>query len=84
MMYKPNAVASPFAIRLKDWRAVLVRAFSPAPSDNIGLQSAGNALCAFLSVFPAVAAGLMVWGLFTDMTTLGAQLGSSATLRVTD
>jgi membrane protein len=75
MMTKPNAVASPFAIRSKDWRAILVRAFKRALSDNIGLLSAGIAFYAFLSVFPAVAAVLMVWGLFTDMTTLGAQLG---------
>lgn len=68
-------MASPFAIRARDWRAILVRAFLRALSDNVGLLSAGIAFYAFLSVFPAVAAGLMVWGLFTDMTTLGAQLG---------
>ena len=74
-MTKPNAVASPFSIRLKDWRAIVVRAFLRALSDNVGLLSAGIAFYAFLSIFPAVAAGLMVWGLFTDMATLGAQLG---------
>lgn len=67
-------MASPFAIRLRDWRAILVRAFLRALSDNVRLLSAGIAFYAFLSVIPAVAAGLMVWGLFTDMTTLGAQL----------
>lgn len=74
-MTKPNAVASPVAIRLKDWRAILVRSFLRGLSDNVGLLSAGIAFYAFLSIFPAVAAGLMVWGLFTDITTLGAQLG---------
>jgi membrane protein len=74
-MTKPNAVTSPVAIRLKDWRTILVRSFLRGLSDNVGLLSAGIAFYAFLSIFPAVAAGLMVWGLFTDITTLGAQLG---------
>lgn len=67
-------VVSPTAIRLKDWRAILVRVFWRVLGDNVGLLSAGIAFYAFLSVFPAIAGALMVWGLFTDMTTLGAQL----------
>lgn len=74
-MVKPNAVASPFAIRLRDWAAILVRVFWRVLGDNVGLLSAGIAFYAFLSIFPAVACALMVWGLFTDMTSLGAQLG---------
>lgn len=74
-MAKHNAVASPFAIRLKDWTSILMRVFWRVLGDNVGLLSAGIAFYAFLSIFPAVAAGLMVWGLFTDMTSLGAQLG---------
>ncbi len=75
-MTKPNAVASPFAIRLKDWGAILLRTFWRALGDNVGLLSAGIAFYAFLSVFPVVAAGLMIWGLFTDITSLGTQLGA--------
>lgn len=75
-MTKPNAVASPFAIGLKDWGVILLRAFLRALADNVGLLSAGIAFYAFLSVFPAVAAGLIIWGLFTDIGSLGAQLGT--------
>lgn len=69
-------VASPTAIRLKDWRAIIVRVAGRIGADNVGLLSAGIAFYAFLSIFPAIAAGLMIWGLFTDMTTLGPQLQS--------
>lgn len=67
-------VASPFAIRLADWRAILVRVFQRMMGDHINVLAAGVAFYAFLSVFPAAAAGLMVWGLMTDVAQLGAQL----------
>lgn len=67
-------VASPVSIRLKDWWAILVRVFWRVLGDNVGLLSAGIAFYAFLSIFPAIACALMVWGLFTDITSLGAQL----------
>ena len=69
-------MASPTAIRLNDWRAIIVRVAGRIGADNVGLLSAGIAFYAFLSIFPAIAAGLMIWGLFTDMTTLGPQLQS--------
>jgi len=75
-MKSRHDVASPTAIRLKDWRAILVRVAGRIAADNVGLLAAGIAFYAFLSVFPAIAAGLMIWGLFTDMTSLGAQLQS--------
>lgn len=68
-------VATPTAIRLQDWRAILVRVFWRVLRDNVGLLSAGIAFYAFLSIFPAIAASLMVWGIFTDMSALGPQLG---------
>lgn len=73
-MNNRHNVVSPFAIRPGDWWAILVRVFWRVLGDNIGLLSAGIAFYAFLSVFPAVACALMIWGLFTDITSLGAQL----------
>lgn len=75
-MKSRHDVASPAAIRLRDWRAIVVRVAGRIAADNVGLLSAGIAFYAFLSIFPAIAAALMVWGLFTDMTTLGPQLQS--------
>lgn len=73
-MKSRHNVATPEAIRLQDWRAIVVRVFWRALRDNVGLLSAGIAFYAFLSIFPAIAAALMTWGLFTDMAALGAQL----------
>jgi membrane protein len=69
-------VASPVAIRWTDWWAILVKVFWRVLGDNVGLLSAGIAFYAFLSIFPAIACALMIWGLFTDITSLGAQLES--------
>jgi membrane protein len=73
-MTSRHNVSTPTAIRLNDWRAILARVFWRVLRDNVGLLSAGIAFYAFLSIFPAIAASLMVWGLFTDMTALGPQL----------
>lgn len=73
-MKSRHDVASPTAIRLKDWRAIGVRAIQRTMADSVGLLAAGIAFYAFLSIFPAIAAAVMIWGLFTDMTSLGAQL----------
>ena len=80
LMRNRHDVASPTAIHLKDWRAILLRVAGRIGADNVGLLSAGIAFYAFLSVFPAIAAGLMIWGLFTDMTSLGEQLQSISDL----
>jgi membrane protein len=53
---------------------ILTRVFWRTLHDNVGLLAAGIAFFAFLSIFPAIAAALMVWGLFTDVGALSAQL----------
>src|SRR5262245_64545621 len=73
-MHGRHDVDSPAAIRLKDWRAISSRVFERMMGDHIGVLAGGIAFYAFLSIFPAIAAALMVWGLFTDMTSLGPQL----------
>jgi membrane protein len=59
---------------VRDWWAILVRVFWRVLQDNLGLLAAGISFYAFLSIFPAIAAALMVWGIFTDTISLGAQL----------
>lgn len=73
-MKNRHNVATPIAIHLKDWWAILVRVFHRVMEDNVGLLSAGITFYAFLSIFPALAAALMIWGLFTDVTALSSQL----------
>jgi membrane protein len=73
-MANRHDVDSPAAIRLKDWQAIVVRVWKRMLADQIGVLAGGMAFYAFLSVFLAVAALLMIWGLFTDMARLGPQL----------
>ena len=49
-------VASPTAIHLRDWWAIVVRVFWRVLQDNLGLLAAGISFYAFLSIFPAIAA----------------------------
>ncbi|MCZ4298031.1 YihY/virulence factor BrkB family protein [Henriciella marina] len=49
---------------------VVTRTFARIGDDDVALVSGGVAFYAFLSVFPAVACALMVWGLFTSSADL--------------
>jgi membrane protein len=73
-MKNRHDVGSPAEIRLRDWRSIVFRTATRTMADHIGLVAAGIAFYAFLSVFPAMAALLMLWGLFNDMASLGPQL----------
>ena len=67
-------VDSPTAIGLRDWQRIIVRAVQRTFADNVGILAGGIAFFGFLSVFPAIAGAIMVWGLIIDMVSLGAQL----------
>ena len=55
--------------------AVLVwRSARRAGADNLWMLSAGVAFYAFLSVFPAIAGTLMIWGLFADPAQIREQV----------
>ncbi len=43
-------------------------------ADNLSILSAGVAFYAFLSIFPAIAGTLMVWGLFADPLEIRGQI----------
>ncbi|MDZ4760122.1 MAG: YihY/virulence factor BrkB family protein [Alphaproteobacteria bacterium] len=75
-MRSAHDIASPGAIRLRDWRAILVRVFNRMMADNLGVLAGGVAFYGFLSVFPALVGGLMVWGMFTDGSSLVDQLSA--------
>jgi membrane protein len=69
-MSRKHDVSDPTHIRLADWRRILVCAFHRMMEDNLGVLAGGIAFYAFLSIFPAIAGGLMVWGLFVDASVL--------------
>jgi membrane protein len=59
------------------WRpavAVLRAALGRVFKDNLGLLAAGVAFYGFLSIFPAIAGALMVWGAFVDPPTIEEHL----------
>jgi membrane protein len=51
------------------------RAMDRAFCDNLSILSAGVAFYAFLSIFPAIAGALMIWGLFSEPSDIRASLG---------
>jgi len=73
-MTDAHDVDSPFQIRLRDWRSILVRVFNRMMADNLGVLAGGVAFYGFLSIFPAIAGALMVWGLFASGDVLLDQI----------
>lgn len=66
---------SPAAVPWRGWKQVLWRVKDEMSDDNLSLISAGVAFYAFLAVFPAVGALVMIYGLAADPTTVVEQLG---------
>jgi membrane protein len=54
---------------------IVQRTLTRSSGDNLGLLSAGVAFYAFLSIFPAIAGALMIWGVFSDPPDIRAWLG---------
>jgi membrane protein len=57
------------------WRAVLVRCFSEASADNLGLISAGVAFYSFLALAPLLGATLLTYGLFVEPQSVVDHIG---------
>jgi len=62
-----RGATSPFRIPLAGWRAILARTFSAFNADRIPNVAAGVAFFALLSLFPALAAFVSLYGLFADV-----------------
>ncbi|WBQ08293.1 YihY/virulence factor BrkB family protein [Kribbella sp. CA-293567] len=70
----PGAEAGkPTEIPAKGWWQVTRRAWAEAKSDQVPLLAAGVAFFGFLSVFPAVAAAVLTFGLVADPAKLRSQ-----------
>lgn len=76
--YSPGARGEyadrPSDIPPKGWRQVLLRVWEQIGSDNLSLVAAGVAFYSLLAVFPALAAMVMIYGLFADPAEVQAQL----------
>jgi membrane protein len=64
---------APTQIPLKGWWQVTRRAFKESSADNVGVLAGGIAYFAFLAIFPALIAGISLYGLVADPATIAAQ-----------
>jgi membrane protein len=63
----------PTQIPAKGWWQVTRRAFKESSADNVGILAGGVAYAAFLAVFPALIAGISLFGLVADPATIAQQ-----------
>jgi membrane protein len=65
--------ATPQQIPIRGWLQVIRRAWEESKSDQVPLLAAGVAFFSFLSLFPAMIAAVMVYGLVRDPGEVSAQ-----------
>ena len=63
----------PTQIPPKGWWQVTRRAFKESSADNVGILAGGIAYAAFLAIFPALIAGISLFGLVADPATIAQQ-----------
>jgi membrane protein len=67
---------SPREIPAKGWRDIAVRVKREASHDNMSVIAAGVAYYGFLAIFPALAALVLIYGLFADPSAVQHQVAS--------
>lgn len=65
---------SPSKLSIGNLWSVLKRVFTRVSETDVSLRCAGVAFFGFLSLFPAVAVGVALYGLFADIQTLNEQM----------
>ena len=77
----PGPIASPETeadkpqeIPAKGWFQIAKRGWAEAKADNVPLMAAGMAYYAFLAIFPAIIAAVLLYSFFADPATIAAQL----------
>lgn len=66
--------ASPSEIPSKGWKDILLRAYSNVSKHRILALAAGMTYYSILAIFPAIAALVAMYGLFSDPTAIGRHL----------
>lgn len=73
----PGADAdTPTQIPARGWKQILVRSWAETKADQVPLMAAGVAFFAFLSLFPALIAAVLVYGLVTTPQQVASQVES--------
>jgi len=65
--------ALPTQIPARGWVQVTKRAFKESSVDNVGIMAGGISYAAFLAIFPALIAGISLFGLVADPATIAQQ-----------
>lgn len=71
-----RAAERPSDIPRKGWKDVLLRVKGELKEDRVALTSAGIAFMLLLSLFPAIAALVAIYGLFADPATIENQMAA--------
>jgi membrane protein len=64
----------PQEIPAKGWLQIAKRGWAEAKADNVPLMAAGMAYYAFLAIFPAIIAAVLLYSFFADPSTIASQL----------
>ena len=64
----------PTDVPAKGWVQIAKRGWAEAKTDNVPLLAAGMAYYAFLAIFPALIAAVLLYGLFADPAQIAAQI----------
>jgi membrane protein len=64
----------PQEIPAKGWFQIAKRGWAEAKADNVPLMAAGMAYYAFLAIFPAIIAAVLLYSFFADPATIATQL----------
>ncbi len=67
---------APSEIPAKGWRDIALRVKRETSKDNVSIIAGGVAYYGFLAIFPALAALVLVYGLFADPSTVERELAS--------
>jgi membrane protein len=66
----------PTQVPAKGWVQIAKRGWAEAKADNVPLLAAGMAYYAFLAIFPALVAAVLLYGLFADPAQIAEQVNS--------
>ncbi|CAA9307091.1 MAG: Ribonuclease BN [uncultured Friedmanniella sp.] len=67
----------PTEVPAKGWVQIAKRGWAEAKADNVPLLAAGMAYYAFLAIFPALVAAVLLYALFADPATIAEQINSA-------
>ena len=64
----------PQEIPAQGWFQIAKRGLAEAKADNVSIMAAGMAYYAFLAIFPAIIAAVLLYSFFADPSTIASQL----------